>query len=443
MGCSNSKQLQQDVKLEPDVLNTDILIIGAGFSGCYMADSIRKRNKHARIVQIERSNRVGGRLVSADDDQNPKGIQDELGGMRFFPSKMPHIHELAKRFNLTIKALPLNDGDSIFQAYDRISSKNEAAFPAGSGKYEGQHPTIINTVATEEYKKTVDWQVAKPDAYKSSLLRHMSLPEFFRQYAGASDKEIRYWYDYSGYNVYHNDIQASLHVADGELLGSDLTKHHFVQQGYMRLVLGLRNDSGIEPKLTRNVERISKDENGRVTAYLEDGKMIKCKKMVIAVNANDIRMIKGLDKVISEDRYNAIMHTKPNALFKVFLDFPKPWWRQYNYTGGKSTTETHPRTCCGPVLSNRQVHYYDCEDMLIYSSDGDNTLTVGNTYATNWERVLKKKGAMYVYKKMFNSVKKMHIKMGVPADAICEVITPFFVEICSIFCILIDNQLVC
>lgn len=426
MGCCGSKQerLKQDIALDPNILMTDILIIGAGLSGCYMADQLKKQNPKAKIVMVERSARVGGRICSSDNDGGDQ-VQDELGGMRHFPEKMPKIYELIKRFNLTSIPHPLNDKNSIFCSFDKLTLKRDAKIPKdiypvgkkkgkeeeGLGKYCGEHPNQIVSDALEKYKKTCDWKSCKGDAFLSSELRNMSVPEFLKKYAGATDEEIRYMFDFSGYNVWHNDIQAAMMVAHGELLGSDPNNHNFVKEGYMQIVIGLRNASGVEPHMRKNVTNIRKGKNcGKIIAELEDGKTIKCNQLVIAVNAGDMTYINGVDKLISKERWDYIQCAKPIALFKVFLEFPNPWWIKHGFTGGKSTTENRPKD----KLSGRQIHYYDREDLLVYSTDGDGKQNVGDTYATNWQRMLLKQGPKAVYEKMFKEIKEMHMKMGVP-----------------------------
>lgn len=63
----------------------DYIIIGAGISGCYLSYKLRQLHPNASIVILEKSNRIGGRLLSRELD----GKVYDMGGMRF--SKTSHI----------------------------------------------------------------------------------------------------------------------------------------------------------------------------------------------------------------------------------------------------------------------------------------------------------------------------------------------------------------
>merc|ERR1719384_523114 len=102
--------------------------------------------------------------------------------------------------------------------------------PSG-GKWEGKNPTAMSAAAVDAYKATKFWEECKHHAYDCSELRSLSMSEFFGKYAEASLDEIACWFAYSGYNLYHDDVQASIYVHDGEFYGSDMSHHHFVKQG--------------------------------------------------------------------------------------------------------------------------------------------------------------------------------------------------------------------
>ena len=105
-----------------------IVIVGGGITGCYLAHrlkhSFEKQDRCCKIVVIETTNRVGGRLLSVDDisplikkdkgkDKNKKeikeksnGIARELGGMRYFFSAHPLVSSLVKELGLKSTIVP-------------------------------------------------------------------------------------------------------------------------------------------------------------------------------------------------------------------------------------------------------------------------------------------------------------------------------------------------
>lgn len=160
--------------------------------------------------------------------------------------------------------------------------------------------------------------------------------------------------------------------------------------------------------MVRNIMSLKRIENGIILAELENGKFIKAKQVVIGTTAKELASIDGVNDLISKERQDAISGCKPIALFKCFLHFPTPWWTDHGFTSGKSTCYD----------KSRQVHYYDGTDLLVYCSDGDSTGTVGDTYASDWQRMILEHGSQHAFEKMFEQIKTMHIKMGVPEDQI-------------------------
>ena len=78
---------------QPELIYTYLFLNDrAGFGGAYAAHLLTKQAPSLRVVVVEQSGRVGGRLHSADSDgvKDKKGAgeanKDELGGMRIFPS---------------------------------------------------------------------------------------------------------------------------------------------------------------------------------------------------------------------------------------------------------------------------------------------------------------------------------------------------------------------
>lgn len=82
----------------------DYIIIGSGISGCYLAYCLRKLYPTCSILILERSNRIGGRLLSRELEDH---VYD-LGGMRF--SKTSHIlvRSLLDELNIVYEPIKSN-----------------------------------------------------------------------------------------------------------------------------------------------------------------------------------------------------------------------------------------------------------------------------------------------------------------------------------------------
>lgn len=84
----------------------DIAIVGGGVSGIYSAWRLKQRFPRKRVVLIEASDHIGGRLLSVVPPGIPNMVA-ELGGMRILPETQPLIVALLKELN---KALPKSQG---------------------------------------------------------------------------------------------------------------------------------------------------------------------------------------------------------------------------------------------------------------------------------------------------------------------------------------------
>jgi len=387
----------------------DVLIVGGGFSGCWFADKLKAEKPGLKILMVEASNRIGGRLKSDDNDETSKDsdtVKDELGGMRIFPDKMPKVTALVKRFGFELLPLELGDATNLFHARGATVRKQDGVMPAG-GEWEGKSPGAMSAAAVKAYKATNFWESCKHHAYDCPELRGLSVSEFFSKYAKASPEEVAFWFAYSGYNLYHDDVQSSIFVHDGEFYGSDISHHHFVKQGYMAVVARLREASGVETLMATRVSALRKD-GAKTIATLNNDKEVVASKVILGVTAKQVEQIAGWDIVISPTRVAAVKSSKPVPLFKCFLDFKSPWWQNHGFMHGKSTTDTDVR----------QIHYYDNEDLLIYVSDGDGG-NVGGDYASRWGREFAADKAAAL-RRMFDIVKKVHMDIGVPEEDIIE-----------------------
>lgn len=85
----------------------DVIIVGGGLSGLFVADGIHlhnNRNHEVKWKLLEASDRLGGRLVNA----SPSAPID-MGGAWIWPTHQPHMRELTSRLSLPTFAQPDDD----------------------------------------------------------------------------------------------------------------------------------------------------------------------------------------------------------------------------------------------------------------------------------------------------------------------------------------------
>ena len=93
-------------------IDYDFGIVGAGLSGLTAAVTILRENPNACIFLIERSERVGGRILNTQEPLDPKQDSQgvDLGGAWLWPSSMPFTMQLIHRYNINLVKQEGTDG---------------------------------------------------------------------------------------------------------------------------------------------------------------------------------------------------------------------------------------------------------------------------------------------------------------------------------------------
>lgn len=334
----------------------DLAIVGGGPGGAYAAYKAHKMDPTKRVCLFEKSNRIGGRLMSSGHKSK---VREELGGMRIFPSVMQNLVQLIKECDLTLVPVPLTDAHNIFYYKGKRHEK-------GSFKINGRTPGQMADACLAAYRAAHPEDIDK-DPYECPELRDLSLHKFFEKY-GAKHEEIEAWQVFSGYDLYPENVAASIFVKDGQLYGAKLSSEQkYVHEGFQTLVQRMLAKSDANVKMETKVlsigpsnddglhEIVAADKGGRPQIYYA--------KNVLVSLAWD-QMMGLVDTLgISPERKEALDDVQMLPLFKCFLQWDEKdvWWKNLGYDCGKTTTDV-------PI---RQCHYYDENDILIYNS-GDN-----------------------------------------------------------------------
>jgi len=277
--------------------------------------------------------------------------------MRHFPSVHVQTSKLLTEAGLKTISFPLDDSHSLFHNCGHTARKKDVKIFTTEGTFYGKRVEDIAKAANQRFE-AVHGKIKDP--FLNKELINISVREYFKKYGGANDAEVDFWMKYSGYNLYDDDVQASIFVAHGQLYGSDCKDHVFVSKGYSMLASWL-------------LDGISIGFNHRVNQIVRNGDIVEvscslpvepfqrkflCSTLFISLSKKDLMEISGVEEVLSRQRIQCIEGVKSIPLFKCFLEYERKWWSRHGFTGGKTTTET---PC-------RQIHYYDDCDLLIYNS---------------------------------------------------------------------------
>ena len=103
----------------------DVAVVGAGFSGLYAADQLRRAKR--KVVLLEANDRTCGRILNLPVAKGFSNVTE--GGGEWINPKMPHVKKLLKRFNLRL-----------YQNY--VEGKSTLIIDGKVSRYSGPVPGI-------------------------------------------------------------------------------------------------------------------------------------------------------------------------------------------------------------------------------------------------------------------------------------------------------------
>jgi monoamine oxidase len=86
----------------------DVIVVGGGAAGTFAAWRLQHSKIVSRVLLLEATNRIGGRLYT----EHVPGIDyqmAELGGMRYFPDFHPYMKNLITRLQLETKVFQMDE----------------------------------------------------------------------------------------------------------------------------------------------------------------------------------------------------------------------------------------------------------------------------------------------------------------------------------------------
>lgn len=383
------------------------VIVGAGASGAYAARRLRKRFPGSRFLVLEKTDRIGGRLLSgyevADPGQKERAqIFDELGGMRYFKHLMPGVAEAVEEVECQAVPVPLDVEEvNIFHFKGKRYRKKD--FLIG-----GKRVTDLVASAVAKFRAEtgpddkIDMNGDETGFYNSHLAQNLTGREFFLKFGMSSD-EIDALIAYGGYDDFAELYQASTILEDDEFYSAAnlSSQHSFVAEGYATVLKRLLNRSNVETRFNSCVVNITRYCNELLSVYFEDTRTggkhsVTAQHVFMCVTLDVVR--RTIPKFVDPQRSAVLANLVNIPLFKCFLhwddlaDGSPPWWKTLGYVNGKHVTD----------LPLRMVWNYDKNDLLIYNS--------GST-ADSWAQKMKEQGMEETIKEMLEIMQEL---FGIP-----------------------------
>jgi Flavin containing amine oxidoreductase len=372
----------------------DVAVVGAGVSGLYSAwrlASSRGADTPLKIRVFERSNRVGGRLLSV----TPPGIPNtrvELGGMRY-TSSHARVRKLLTQFAIATHPFPVREPQNICYVRGHRLRHQDLKTPAlipYTLLPDEQTPRSLDVgfvaVAAERVLRSmlkrcvnladVDWKdLARTARYDDVRLR--DLPLHYLLQRNVSDEALRFADDVSGYN----SILYTWNAADGfpwnlDDFGRDV-KYFGISSGFATLPAEIAKrfeDSGGRILYHHRLESFDvRRENDRdlveMQFVLEGEKRctIKARKVILAMPRRSLELVAESGAVLGRTPENdgvrkLIGSVTPIPLFKLALSYRFPWWETIDPVAVATDQGTQWRAISKGVsitdLPLRQCYYW-------------------------------------------------------------------------------------
>ncbi|MEO1224099.1 MAG: NAD(P)/FAD-dependent oxidoreductase [Pseudomonadota bacterium] len=369
----------------------DIAIVGGGVAGAYCAWRLQRADPGRRIVLLEQSNRIGGRLLSV----RPPGIPNmvaELGGMRFVPAAHPRLVRLVAAMNAVLPDrerlqsynFPRSDPQNLAylrgvrlrnsdfeNAPDRVpyqlraSERGIAPADLLARAFAQIVPGIDDPSLSAEGRR----QMARAAVFDGAPLYDQGVWNVLMRVLSSEAREMIVQAD--GYHsVVSNENAVDALLLSFEFQGVDPTQRAFVG-GYQRVPQSLAEmfaQAGGTIRMGTAVVGCEPDQGG-FQLELADG-AIGANAVILAMPQRALQLISGRSTLLQQIA-GLISTVRPIPAFKVFATFQDPWWRSI---GGSTAPLEHGESTTDLPL--RQIYYWPRTDGRP-STDGRSMLMAG------------------------------------------------------------------
>lgn len=294
----------------------DVLIIGAGLAGMHCANLLRAEG--ARVAVLEASQRVGGRVYTADDLPGKPEMGASQVGMDY-----SEMRQLIARYQL-----PLGAGH---QPAEGMSYAIDGKLFAAE-QWSAMAPADLNAVERQLQPNWLLWNYLNQGVTLDSALQWLDpamakldipLAQHLRQ-LGASEQAIQLM----NLNFMGEDVEqvSALHMLRKNYIVKNSRGAEFIQGGTQRLPDAMAAELGDAVFLNKAVAEIA-DRGSVVSVRCQDGEQLQAKRLVLAAPFSTIRDMR-LSVSLSAAKQQAISQLPYSSATHVFFQVDKPYWEQ-------------------------------------------------------------------------------------------------------------------
>jgi monoamine oxidase len=361
----------------------DVAIVGGGVSGVYCGWRLLQQNKNQKIVLLEGSTHIGGRLLSVTPPDIPNMVA-ELGGMRILPDVQPLIARLIDVLNeqygqnIELYDFPVDQPQNIAYlrgVYLRLSdfTTNPDKVPydlsflergnlAGSIIINAINqivPGITDAGLNEEQRREMarDCEFAGLPLYKQGfwnvLMRIITGEAYlFGVDAGGYSTTLTNWNAADAIPWYLSDF------------GVNATYKGF-RKGFQEVPLSLAKlfeAAGGEVRLGTQVDGVDWID-GKAKLRVGDN-TITADSVILAMPRRSLDLLAPNSPPLQEIG-SLIASVTPRPLFKLFTTYASPWWRNAGYTDATVKPPKYVAVEAGRTVTDlpvRQTYYWPKDD---------------------------------------------------------------------------------
>jgi len=377
-----------------EATQVDIAVVGAGVSGVYCAWRLAMSDEYrdAQIAVYELSDRVGGRLVSAEPPGMPN-VSVELGGMRFFSSQRNVYGLVTRELRLPIVELSADEPENLGffrgERYRRWQFEPPAR-SNGTGPLQYRVAGRYQPPAGLPFK--VDWEereIAPTDLLLYAVM--MAVPAYNPADDPATRKgtlraatfdgrmlgEWGFWnllarvlsreaYELMKAVVGYDSTFLNLNAVDSILENLDFdpaVKKYRVVTGYDQVPLQLAKrfrQAGGSVHFGHRLRELDMRAGGEgadkvVATFDADDEagghrevVVDADRLILAMPRTSLEGLRQVGPLLGrrQTHVHALLRTvSPDPLFKIAITYAAPWWQAFGVTKGRSLSDQPIRQC--------------------------------------------------------------------------------------------------
>lgn len=313
-------------------LKTDVVIVGAGFSGIAAARRLQKSGK--KVIVLEARDRIGGRT---ETKSFVGGMRLDVGGQWIGPYQT-RMYELVKEYNV-----------SIFPTY--YENKNTFEMDGQVSQYEGVVPDTVgmdNLIAFDTILKNFDaivqsvnleepWTTPNAEELDSQTLhtwihspQHTDITPTAKKLF-ADGMSVCMAADPARTSLFHVAFyfKANINVNNVWAVKDGAQQDRFLN-GTVSLISRMAEPMSQDIKLSTPVRHISQDSSGCVV--YSDKYIVEAKRVIVAVPPAIAGRIE-FSPMLSKDRDRLSQSFPQGTVVKFLAIYETPFWRDQKLSG--------------------------------------------------------------------------------------------------------------